>query len=208
MTANSKEQVEDSSDDSNTFGGHRPELTARGGRFFFRLSALGLIASGDTVQAAYDALVEHYGALLDEVRAADLADELPPPALRVSPGAPAAGAVVLRADLRGFAIKLVLAVAAVAVIVVPLTWSVSNSVDRLAAKLRGGPAFWTKFERELHRAARPDKGLSPEHQEELLSSLRVVVSRVKPFTDAVAPLFEADAECGCADPPRPERPAR
>jgi hypothetical protein len=169
--------------------GYRPQLITREGRFFFAIPELGQVASGDTVQAAYDALVGQHGEMLAAARAADILDELPPPAPARGTAA-RASPVAARSELRGFGLKLLIVLLAVLVVVVPLSLSISNAVTRAAVSLQGSTKPWRKLERELERAARPDKALDPERQAKLLAELRVVVSRIKPFVDELAPLFD------------------
>jgi hypothetical protein len=53
----------------------------------------------------------------------------------------------------------------------------------------GGHEFWAKLEDQLERAASPDRDLPAEQKQKLLSEIRVVVERWRPFMSEVAPLF-------------------
>lgn len=53
----------------------------------------------------------------------------------------------------------------------------------------GGSKFWSKVEQELDRAADPSHDLPEEKKQKLLSNLRIVVNRWRPFVAEIAPLF-------------------
>ena len=53
----------------------------------------------------------------------------------------------------------------------------------------GGAQFWEKMERELARAAEPERELTAERKRKLLSQIHVVVERWRPFASEIAPLF-------------------
>lgn len=100
-------------------------------------------------------------------------------------------------NIRQFAIKTVIvAIAITACTVFTVDWvigSVEDSVTRtidnlrtqLAGKTVGGSQFWGHVEQELDRAANPSTDLPPQTKQKLISDLRAIVARWRPFIDAV-----------------------
>jgi hypothetical protein len=99
-------------------------------------------------------------------------------------------------SIKQFAIKICIAAVVIsASTIFVVDWivdTVEESVSRTAADLRGqlavtggGREFWAKIERELDRAADPASDLSPEKKQKLLDDVQVIVTRWRPFIDAV-----------------------
>ena len=94
--------------------------------------------------------------------------------------------------LTNFLVKLV-AVTCAALVFFYVTFSlvtgfieekIGEKADQLAI-LKGGPAFWGEIEGKLHKlASAPD--LPPEKKEKIVSSLRTLSARYKPYIDAIA----------------------
>jgi hypothetical protein len=68
--------------------------------------------------------------------------------------------------------------------------SISRSGDNMVAALasqipEGGRKFWTGLERNLDLAAAPNADLAPEKKQKILSDVRIIVTRWRPFVDAV-----------------------
>ena len=55
----------------------------------------------------------------------------------------------------------------------------------------GGPQFWSKMETHLGRAAGVADRMSAEEQQKMLTSIRTVVSKVRPLAAEIAPLLSA-----------------
>jgi hypothetical protein len=90
--------------------------------------------------------------------------------------------------LTTFFVKLA-AVTGAALVFFYVTFSlVTGFIEEKAGQLailKGGPAFWTEIEGKLHRlASAPD--LPPEKKEKIVSSLRTLSVRYKPYIDAIA----------------------
>jgi hypothetical protein len=65
-----------------------------------------------------------------------------------------------------------------------VTSFIEEKMEELAI-LKGGPAFWATAEEKLYKlAAAPD--LPPEKKEKILSALRTLSQRYKPYVDALA----------------------
>ena len=77
-------------------------------------------------------------------------------------------------------------------------------VDVMGSDIIGGPQFWTKVEQELQRSADPSRELPEQKKQQLLSDIKVLVERWRPFVAAVAPLFNVNAQSssGLAAPAR------
>jgi hypothetical protein len=153
-----------------------------------------LFAHGDTVQAALEALDVKKNALKDDIAAFGAT---------VSGGAASQDEVrSLRWDeLKLFAVKsaVVFGLLFIGITYVAM-WSqeiVDTIPGRLQATLqrvapfRGSHDFWAIVERELDRAADPAHDLSPEKKEKLLSDIRIIAERWRPFVAAAAPIFDA-----------------
>jgi hypothetical protein len=65
-----------------------------------------------------------------------------------------------------------------------VTGFIEGKTDELAI-LKGGPAFWGALEGKLYKlASAPD--LPPEKKEKIVSALRTLSVRYKPYVDAIA----------------------
>jgi len=65
-----------------------------------------------------------------------------------------------------------------------ITGFIEEKADQLAI-LKGGPAFWGAMENKLYKlASAPD--LPPEKKEKIVSALRTLSLRYKPYVDAIA----------------------
>lgn len=173
-------------------------LTVRDGLYCFQVPALGVIACDASVDGAHAKLRARLHELLEEARRGDLLDSLPPPTESVT-GSPAAGAALrVQSDLRGFVIKTGILVAALLVILLPLSWSLGGALRSAAdgLKVEGGRAFWSDLERQIVEAADPKNAIDPERQARLVGALETLASRVAPFREALAPAF-GDANTAC-----------
>jgi hypothetical protein len=56
----------------------------------------------------------------------------------------------------------------------------------------GGAQFWTKVESDLERAASPSSDLSEEKKRKLLSSIRAIVDRWRPFVTEATLIFSPE----------------
>jgi hypothetical protein len=159
------------------------------GKVVARIPQLGLYATGDDIPTALATLEQKRTALL-----ADLADagglediEVRPYAVRMGSG---------RDDIRQFALKAVIVVALITVALFVSGALVASRFERAAQKLTrvGGGQFWSKVERGLERAADPAHDLPPEKKQKMLSQVRVIVERWRPFVVEASALF--------AEPPK------
>jgi hypothetical protein len=92
------------------------------------------------------------------------------------------------APLKTFFVKLA-AVTCAALVFFSVAFSlvtgfIEEKADELAI-LKGGPAFWGGLESKLYKLANtPD--LPPEKKEKIVSALRTLSARYKPYIDAIA----------------------
>jgi hypothetical protein len=116
-------------------------------------------------------------------------------------GAPqrASGDVSQHGTYKEFLIKTCIAAIVISVSVIfVVDWiiqsvedSISRTGDNMAAALSsqiptGGRKFWTELERNIDVAAAPNADLSPEKKQKILSEVRIIVARWRPFVDAVS----------------------
>jgi hypothetical protein len=148
----------------------------------------GLFAQADTVQGALDALAVKRAALQADL---DAFEEL---SARDSASAQEFVPFPWR-DIRVFAAKaaivfLLLTAAATYLAIrtqqiVDSAWyKVETNIQRVA--LTSGRTFWSNVERELDRAADPTSDLPDEKKQKLLSDIRRIADRWRPFVTEVS----------------------
>jgi hypothetical protein len=74
-----------------------------------------------------------------------------------------------------------------------------------AATSLGGHRFWTKLESELDRLADPRADLSPEKKQKILSQIKVVSDRWRPFIEEAAAAIEGEPKKAETEAPQPPR---
>lgn len=177
-------------------------IRRKGGKVIAGIPSVGLYASADTLAAALDALEARKVAYQSDLEEAGLAENIDIPdrtsALPMSTKIPASG------DLRSFALKFAIAVGLITAAVIfaggLLVSKIDDTVDRTVFAIRtqlapianariGGSQFWSKIETEIDRVANANNALASEKQQKLLSNIRAIVTRVRPFVAEVAPLF-------------------
>jgi hypothetical protein len=109
-----------------------------------------------------------------------------------------------RGDLGSFVLKSLIAIglitAAILLVGALLVSKIDDTVARTVYSIQtqlgpianakiGGSQFWAKVENEIDRAANANNAMAPEKQQKLLSNIRAIVTRVRPFVAEVAPLF-------------------
>src|SRR3954470_541368 len=176
-------------------------IRRKGGKVIAGIPSVGLYASAGTVAAALDALEARKTAYQSDLEEAGFTGEIDishraaavPMAARPPSG-----------DLRSFALKSAIAIGLItaAVILVGglLASRIEDTIDRTLYSIRmqlapianakiGGSQFWSKIENEIDRVANANNALAPEKQQKILSNIRAIVSRARPFVAEVAPLF-------------------
>jgi hypothetical protein len=186
-------------------------LIERPDQFVFWIQELGICASGKDVASAHAALRQRYEAVIADAQSAGLLDELPPPSDSHPSAAPTPSAA---SGIKSFALKagivVVLLVGSLSLAGLALantmnrlvdrtTRSVNELVDRTTHSIAdtvqttgvGGKQFWSAVENQLTKLADPKNEIPPERQARIVAELRVLTARVKPFTDAISPIFAA-----------------
>ena len=177
-------------------------IRRRGGKVVAGIPSVGLYASADTVAAALDALEARKTAYQSDLEEAGFTADMDIPNRGVA--APMAAVQSVPGDIRSFALKSLIAIglvtAAVVLIGTLLVSKVDDTIARTVYTIQaqlapitnakiGGSQFWAKVENEIDRAANSSSAIAPERQQKLLSNIRAIVGRVRPFVAEVAPLF-------------------
>jgi hypothetical protein len=164
----------------------------RSGRYLAKIPQVGLYATGDSLPKAIAALEFKKKSLLEELTAANALDQIPL--------APAEIAVQRRMlpELGLFTAKAVI-VAALALFAVGFA---RHAVQSSLAQMNGygGAAFWADVERGIARAADPASDMPAAKKQALLSDLRVIVDRWRPFVREAGRLFADQASAQPANP--------
>ena len=148
---------------------------------------LGLVATASEPQAALSALETKKNLLLEDMKAAGVADDFE---IRSwSRGAPVGGQPLGWGRILEFLVKF-------AIVLVVLGGIGFASASVLAARIKeqtrvGGAQFWAKLEADLARVADPAHGMPEEKKKRILSDVRRVVAEWKPFAAELAPFFLA-----------------
>lgn len=158
-----------------------------GGKVVAGIPPLALYATATTVASALDLLEQKKRLLRDDIAAAGMA-ELPADAVQRTPSqGDNIGRFAMKAGIVAVMVLFVLAISGALV-----ANRIEASVNAMIGSDRmGGRQFWTGLERALESAAEPSNEMAPERQKKLLSNIRVMVNRYKPFIAEVAPLFSA-----------------
>jgi hypothetical protein len=148
---------------------------------------IALYAKAESIEAAIELLKAKRAALLDDVAAAALPDAT---AYIAVPEPPVGGGESIGRFAMKAAIITFLAVAAMVVSGGLLIHRIEGAVAQVAGggKLTG-KEFREKLELGLERAADPKYDMPEEKKQKMLSQLRVVVNRWRPFTAEIAALF-------------------
>ncbi len=72
--------------------------------------------------------------------------------------------------------------------------AIEHRIKTMVPKRIGGTGFWTIVERELARAAAQDADLSPERKQKIISDLRAISDKWRPFLiEASSVVMDASA---------------
>lgn len=160
------------------------------GQYMCRIKELNLIASGADLSSTFAEITKKRDAIIKDFENAGLPDELPAPA-RTRDQQPSSRNLV--GELKLFSLKMLIVMLAFSTLLAIALGQVAYSATRLASKLEVSLGEWKKpgkaLERQLFLAAEPANEPSPEKQEKIIQSIRVLVKRVKPYVDEFRPLF-------------------
>jgi hypothetical protein len=70
----------------------------------------------------------------------------------------------------------------------------SRRIEQLEGTVIGGNRFWTKLERELDRLADPKTDLTPEKKQKILSQIKLISDRWRPFLLEATSAIEGDTK--------------
>jgi len=152
----------------------------------------GLFAQAETVESALDGLEVKKKALRADLAA--FAD------LKSYSARTQESQSVRWADIGQFAIKAGIVFALLFVMTMYLAIQAQQIVDSAAYKVqasfeqfvtRGGGGFWLKVERELERLANPVNDLPEDKRQKLLTDIRIIVERWRPFVSEASAIFAA-----------------
>jgi len=147
---------------------------------------IALYAKAENATAALESLERKKNILKEDVAAAGVVDPLPhAAATNVASPTDGIGRFVIKSGIVALMVLLVLVVSG---------GMLASRIEATArgivgADLRGGRQFWTNLEQGLERMADPSNEMSEERKQKLVSNIRVLVNRVRPFTAELAPLF-------------------
>jgi len=151
---------------------------------------IALYATGSSVAAALENLERKKTVLKEDIAAAGVLDPLPSavgaPAMSVTDGV---GRFALKSAIVAVMVLLVLGLAGA--LLAKRIEATARGV--VSADLRGGRQVWINLENSLERMADPSNEMSEERKQKLLSNIRVVVNRLRPFVAEFAPLFAPPA---------------
>jgi len=155
-------------------------LKTRKGKYYFYIRELQIPASGDTLDSAYKELMRKKDELIKELEETDSLDELPQPVSK-----PSAKQGFDLKNLGMFSLKTLIVGLICGIILTFAGIELNTVVSKIGVMNPGN-----KLEEELYRAV--DHEISPERQEKIIKSIRVIVKRLKPFVDEIKPLFSDD----------------
>jgi hypothetical protein len=155
-------------------------LIARSGKFFVYEPGLGVIASGQKVEEAYERFGVMRQRYFEEVESAGLT------ACRPLPRASGQG---IGRELSIFFLKVCIFVGVLAAIVVPLTASIGRAVEQTVVAISSnlsstGSISLKDVAQKAADIAKDAQDLPPEKKEILKQSLGVISRELKPFVDA------------------------
>jgi hypothetical protein len=179
-------------------------VRSKNGHYLASMPQINVVAASDSLSAALEKLEKKKQELVAELTSADCLGEF-----KVAPSDPylytARGqAASIRRSALGFIGKVAVVTAAIVIGGFFLSRLVSHNVDRLlshqSVELRerlasvGGAKFWTNLETQIARAADPKNDLPPDKKAALLSQIRVLAERYRPFVREVSLLFYDPAD--------------
>jgi hypothetical protein len=177
-------------------------IRRKGGKVIAGIPSVGLYASADTVAAALDVLEARKIKYQSDLEEAGFTPDMEIP--NRATAAPIATARSVPGDLRSFALKSLITIGLITAAIVLIgtllvskiddtiahtVYSIQTQLAPIANAKIGGSQFWTKVENEIERAANSNNAMAPEKQQKLLSNIRAIVTRVRPFVAEAAPLF-------------------
>jgi hypothetical protein len=145
----------------------------------------GLYAKAESVQAALEALEKKKNELKAELSDAEMAVHFPPLASREQETTRAR-----TSELGNIALKFGIAGAIIACTVyVSAAIAASQFKRAIGDNAISGRQFWAQIEKSLDASAKSENNLSEEKKQKLLSDVRTIVQRWKPFVHEAMQIF-------------------
>jgi len=161
------------------------------GKTYAIIDELSLIASGETVQDAVDNVSKQRDELIEKYKESDALGRLAMPRdqARVENHAISMSSMVRTTAYKTFAVVLVLSFLAL-----PVGWAASRIMATIVADIKTEVRTIISPRQTIREIAELIETLSnqqidPAREEEIKGNLRNLVSRLKPYTNELAPLF-------------------
>jgi len=163
---------------------HSLRLVKAKGRYHAHIEGLAIHGSGDSAEAAIAAVTARYEDLQTFSRDSGLSLNM------------MAGAGLSKPGRRSGLWAAALVVVCFGLMMVPLSYALSTAVERSLNNLdlKGGRQFWTGLEDGLINAADTKNAPDPEKQARAAEALHTMALRLKPYADALRPLFAETAK--------------
>lgn len=150
------------------------------GKVIAAIPQLGIFAESETVDTAIQKLKEEYAQHAVSAQA-NFSPQFETP--YATQHRPAHGLGV-------FAIKTAIVTGMLALALIVFTSVIADRIEELSHIKIGGAPFWSKVERELANVADPANDMPEAKRQKLLSDIRVVVKRWRPFVTEASALFK------------------
>lgn len=156
------------------------------GKVVAGIPPIALYASAESAAAALEALERKKTILKEDIAAVGFAAPLSDVnATSVASPMNGIGQFAVKSGIVAVMILLVLAVSAATI----ASKIESTARGIVSTELRGGRQFWVALEQALERMADPSNEMPEERKNKLVSNIRVLVNRVRPFAAELGPVF-------------------
>jgi len=188
---------------------HEITLKIKKGTYYFSIPDLMLTSKETDIESAYQNLLLKKDKFFKDAEEAGL--EIPPGTAKIAKSSSAPTLPQTSSNIKSYFTKVV----GTAVVILVTTFflinmvvnnigrqlesNVNNLDEKINSTLNRGKAkvqnLMTRkpghlLEKELYKAV--DHPISPERQEKIIKSLRIIVDRLRPFVKEIAPLFSED----------------
>ena len=172
---------------------YRAILSEKNGKFYFYQPELTLVASGDTVAAAYENFRDVRLEFLHEIERAGLESELPTArSRRVTNTPPSSGRGII-SELSVFAVKTVIVLVIVAVIGAAGMLAAERAVGRMTARFDTSGLKHASLVDFINKAAVHAEAMPAARKEQLRQSVAILAREAKPLVQALEAPFETPA---------------
>ena len=165
-------------------------LLARDGRYFFYEPGIGVIASSENIEEAYEKFNDARREYVTQAELAGLATGLPTGIAGIPSGtAPVALRLNTRHELGLFVAKVCILFAIVAVVALPAVFGIARTIDQAAASISSaiggeGRLSLADVARKAEDIARDARNLPEEKKASLRQNIGAISRELAPFVDA------------------------